>query len=124
LKAQIFALAFDRLTSGSWVWFVLVGTWTMVMNLTTYKIATLPQTFNLTDGPAFRRWFAAEEAIIDRSAQLFRNNNRRQQVEIEREYTRDFSQLARQTWNEDALGYLMCFTASMALVGEGLQFPQ
>src|SRR5262249_42004100 len=26
----------------------------------------------------------------------------------------DFSRLAGQTWDEDALGYLMCFTASMA----------
>jgi hypothetical protein len=66
----------------------------------------------------------AEEAVIDRSAQLFKNNNRRLPIEIEREYIRDFSQLARQTWDEDALGYLMCFTASLALVGEGLQFPQ
>src|SRR5262249_57416978 len=27
---------------------------------------------------------------------------------------RDFSRLAKQTWDADALGYLMCFTASMA----------
>jgi aspartate/methionine/tyrosine aminotransferase len=86
----------------------------MFRNLTEYEIDTLPQTYNLTDGHAFRRWFAAEEAIIDRSAQLFKNNDRRQQVEIEREYIRDFSHLARQTCDEDALGYFMCFTASMA----------
>jgi aspartate/methionine/tyrosine aminotransferase len=86
----------------------------MLKNLTSYEIDTLPQSFNLTDGHAFRRWFAAEEAIIDRSAQLFKNNNRRQQVEIERGYLRDFARLARQTWDENALGYLMCFTASMA----------
>jgi aspartate/methionine/tyrosine aminotransferase len=86
----------------------------MFRNLTEYEIDTLPQTYNLTDGHAFRRWFAAEEAIIDHSAQLFRNNNRRQQFEIERGYIRDFSRLAKQTWDEDALGYLMCFTASMA----------
>jgi aspartate/methionine/tyrosine aminotransferase len=86
----------------------------MFKNLTEYEIDTLPQTYNLTDGHAFRRWSAAEEAIIDRSAQLFKNHNRRQQVEIEREYVRDFARLARQTWDEDALGHLMCFTASMA----------
>jgi aspartate/methionine/tyrosine aminotransferase len=86
----------------------------MFKNLTGYEIATLPQSYNLTDGHAFRRWSAAEEAIIDRSAQLFKNTNRRQQVEIERQYVRDFCRLARQTWNETALGYLMCFTASMA----------
>jgi aspartate/methionine/tyrosine aminotransferase len=86
----------------------------MFRNLTEYEIDTLGQTYNLTDGHAFRRWSAAEEAIIDRSAQLFKNIDRRQQVEIEREYVRDFSRLARQTWDEDALGYLMCFTASMA----------
>jgi aspartate/methionine/tyrosine aminotransferase len=83
-------------------------------NLTTYEIDSLPQSYNLTDGHAFRRWFAGEEAIIERSAQLFKNNNRRRQIEIEREYTRDYSRLAGQTWDEDALGYLMCFTASMA----------
>jgi aspartate/methionine/tyrosine aminotransferase len=83
-------------------------------NLTAYEIDTLPQTYNLTDGHAFRRWSAAEEAIIDRSAQLFKNTTRRMQVEIERAYIRDFSRLARQTFEEDAFGYLMCFTASMA----------
>jgi aspartate/methionine/tyrosine aminotransferase len=86
----------------------------MFKNLTEYEIDTLPQTYNLTDGHAFRRWFPAEEAIIDRSAQLFKNNNRRLQIAIERDYVRDFSRLAKQTWDEDALGYLMCFTASMA----------
>jgi aspartate/methionine/tyrosine aminotransferase len=86
----------------------------MVRNLTGYEIDSLPQSYNLTDGHAFRRWFAAEEAIIDRSAELFKNNDRRRQVEIEREYVRDFSRLAGQTCDEDALGYLMCFTASMA----------
>src|SRR5262245_6455304 len=87
---------------------------TMVKNLTFYEIDSLPQSFNLTDGHAFRRWLVAEEAIIDRSAQLFKNNDRRRQAVIEREYVRDFLRLARQTCDEDALGYLMCFTASMA----------
>jgi aspartate/methionine/tyrosine aminotransferase len=86
----------------------------MFRNLTGYEIETLPETYNLTDGHAFRRWFAAEEAIIDRSAQLFKNHNRRAQVAIEREYIQDFLELAKQTCAEDALGYLMCFTASMA----------
>jgi aspartate/methionine/tyrosine aminotransferase len=95
-------------------WFAQAAGPMMVRNLTGYEIDSLPQSFNLTDGHAFRRWFAAEEAIIDRSAELFKNNDRRRQVEIEREYVRDFSRLARQTCDEDALGYLVCFTASMA----------
>jgi aspartate/methionine/tyrosine aminotransferase len=86
----------------------------MLRNLTSYEIDSLPQSYNLTDGHAFRRWLAAEEAIIDRSAQLFKTNDRRRQIEIEREYVRDYLQLARQTWDDNALGYLMCFTASMA----------
>jgi aspartate/methionine/tyrosine aminotransferase len=86
----------------------------MFKNLTGYEIDTLPQAYNLTDGHAFRRWTAAEEAVIDRSAQLFKNNNRRLQARIEREYVQDFSRLAGQTCDEDALGCLMCFTASMA----------
>jgi aspartate/methionine/tyrosine aminotransferase len=86
----------------------------MFKNLTGYEIDSLRQSYNLTDGHAFRRWFAAEEAIIDRSAELFKNNNRRLQPEIEREYITDFLRLARQTFDEDGLGYLMCFTASMA----------
>jgi DNA-binding transcriptional MocR family regulator len=86
----------------------------MFKNLTAYEITSLPQTFNLTDGHAFRRWSAAEEAIIDGSAQLFKNNDRRRQAEIERDYFQDFSRLARQTFDENALGYLMCFTASLA----------
>jgi len=55
----------------------------MFRNLTGYEIDSLPRSYNLTDGHAFRRWFAAEEAIIDRAGQLFKNSNRRQQVEIE-----------------------------------------
>jgi aspartate/methionine/tyrosine aminotransferase len=86
----------------------------MFRNLTGYEIDSLPRAYNLTDGHAFRRWLAAEEAVIDRSPQFFKENNRRRQLAIEREYVRDFAELARQTWDEDALGYLMCFTASMA----------
>jgi aspartate/methionine/tyrosine aminotransferase len=86
----------------------------MFKNLTGYEIDTLPRCYNLTDGHAFRRWSAAEEAVIDRSAHLFKTSSRRRQVEIERVYLRDFSRLVRQTWDEEALGYLMCFTASMA----------
>jgi hypothetical protein len=96
----------------------------MLKNLTGYENDTLPQCYNLTDGHAFGRWFAAEEAIIDRSAQFFKNNNRQRQNEIEREYTRDSARLARQSRDGDTLGSLMCFTASMALVGESLPFPQ
>jgi aspartate/methionine/tyrosine aminotransferase len=83
-------------------------------NLTGYEIDSLHRSFNLTDGHAFRRWTAAEEAIIDRSPQLFKENSRRMQPGIECEYIRDFSRLAKQTWDANALGYLMCFTASMA----------
>jgi aspartate/methionine/tyrosine aminotransferase len=86
----------------------------MFRNLTGYEIDSLPRSYNLTDGHAFRRWSSAEEAIIDRAAQLFKNNTRRQQPQIERGYVRDFLRLGRQTWDEDALGHLMCFTASMA----------
>ena len=86
----------------------------MFKNLTGYEIATLPQSFNLTDGHAFRRWTASEEAIIDQSANLFKHNDRRRQVEIERDYIKDFSLLARQTHDPHYLGYLMCFTASMS----------
>jgi histidinol-phosphate/aromatic aminotransferase/cobyric acid decarboxylase-like protein len=87
----------------------------MFKNLTGYEIDTLPQSYNLTDGHAFRRWSPAEEAVIDGAARLFKHNNRRKQVEIEREYVRDYSRLVWQTWDEVALGYLMCYTASMAL---------
>jgi hypothetical protein len=96
----------------------------MYKSLTGYEIDTLPQCYNRTDGHAFRRWFAAEEAIIDRSARLFKNNNRQRQNEIAREYIRNSSRLAKQSRDEDVLGYLMYFTASIALVGEGSQFPQ
>jgi aspartate/methionine/tyrosine aminotransferase len=84
-------------------------------NLTGYEIDTLPRTYNLTDGHAFRRWSTAEAAIIERSPQLFKKYTRRMQAGIEREYTRDFSRLGKQLWDDQALGYLLCFTASMAL---------
>lgn len=82
-------------------------------NLTGYEIETLPQAYNLTDGHAFRRWLPAEEAIINRATELFRNNDRRMQIGIEREFIRDFLRLGKQTWDPDGLGCLMCFTASM-----------
>jgi aspartate/methionine/tyrosine aminotransferase len=98
----------------------------MFRNLTGYEINSLPQAYNLTDGHAFRQWSAAEVEIIDRSPHLFKNNNRRLQSDIEREYIRDFSRLARQTCDHNALGYLMCFTASMAfeLVANYLRLNQ
>jgi aspartate/methionine/tyrosine aminotransferase len=83
-------------------------------NLTGYELDSLHRSYNLTDGHAFRRWTAAEEAIIDRSPELFKHHSRQMQAAIEREYTHDFARLGKQTWDEDALGYLMCFTASMA----------
>jgi aspartate/methionine/tyrosine aminotransferase len=87
----------------------------MFKNLTGYEIQTLPQSFNLTDGHAFRKWSPAEEAIIDRAADLFKGSSRRLQVGIEREYVQDFCRLAGQTFHEGRFGYLVCFTASMAL---------
>ena len=86
----------------------------MFKNLTGYEIDTLPQSYNLTDGHAFRRWSPAEEAIINRSEQLFKNNTRQMQARIEREYIEDFLHLGKQTCNVEDMGYLMCFTASMA----------
>jgi hypothetical protein len=83
-------------------------------NLTGYEIDTLSRAFNLTDGHAFRRWSPREEAIIDRSAELFKHSDRRRQPEIEREYIRDFFLLGKQTCDVSEVGYLMCFTASMA----------
>jgi hypothetical protein len=68
----------------------------MFKNLTGYEIDSLPHSGNLTDGHAFQGWSAAEQAIIDRSAQLFKYNNRQHQKEIEREYIRDCSRLAEQ----------------------------
>jgi aspartate/methionine/tyrosine aminotransferase len=86
----------------------------MFTNLTGYEIDSLRHSFNLADGHAFRRWSPEEEALIDQSAQFFKNNNRRRQIEIEGDYIQDFSRLAKQTCDINALGYLMCFTASMA----------
>ncbi|HLK58335.1 MAG TPA: pyridoxal phosphate-dependent aminotransferase [Chthonomonadaceae bacterium] len=83
-------------------------------NLTAYELDTLPHAYNLTDGHAFRQWSPAEEAILDQSAQLFKSHNRRMQARIEQEYIQDFLELGKQTRDEDAMGYLMCFTASMA----------
>jgi len=73
----------------------------MFKNLTGYELDTLPHTNDLTDGHAFRHWSAAEEAIVDRSAHLFRNNNRRHQFQIERVYIRDFARCAKHAYDED-----------------------
>jgi aspartate/methionine/tyrosine aminotransferase len=79
------------------------------------EIDSLPHDFNLTDGHAYRRWLPAEEEVIARSATLFKSCTRRQQAEIERAYIADFHSLAGQTHDERAVGYLMCFTASIAI---------
>ena len=42
---------------------------------------------------------------------IFKNNNRQRQNKIEREHIRDCSRLAKQSWDENALRYLMRFTA-------------
>lgn len=87
---------------------------TAMKNLTVYEIDTLSEIYNLTDGHAFRPWSPAEEAIIERSADLFRQYNRQMQAQIERDYVRDFLTLGKQTVDMHDYGYLMCFTASMA----------
>ena len=44
----------------------------MLKNLSSFEIDSLAQSYNLTDEHAFLwRWLAPEEAIIDRSSQLF-----------------------------------------------------
>ena len=83
-------------------------------NLTGYEIDTLPRPFNLTDGHAFRKWSPAEEAIIRRAPELFMRYTREAQPTLEREYIHDFLLLAKQSHDESRVGYLMCFTASMA----------
>lgn len=45
---------------------------------------------------------------------MFRNVDRRSQATLERAYVADFLLLARQTHDEAKVGFLMCFTASMA----------
>lgn len=87
----------------------------MFKNLTGYEIDSLPRVFNLTDGHAFRPWSPAEEAVIDRTPQFFKKFDRTMQVEIEKEYIRDFCRLGKQTFDPHALGYLMCPGSSMAL---------
>jgi hypothetical protein len=86
----------------------------MFENLTGYEIDALPCRYNLTDGHVFRRWSAAEKAIIDRAARLFEDNTRQGQPRIEREYVGDFLSLARQTHDERRLGYLMWCCATCA----------
>jgi len=87
---------------------------TPVRNMTVWEIGTLRRPLNVSDGHVFRSWTPAEQAIIDRTPWLFTKYNRRDQVQIEREYIGDFMQLARQTHDETLVGALMCFTASMA----------
>jgi aspartate/methionine/tyrosine aminotransferase len=83
-------------------------------NLTGYEIDTLPHSYNLTDGHAFRSWSPREAEIISRSGELFLETTRRMQSTVEREFIKDFLRLGRQTFDEKEVGYLMCFGASMA----------
>ena len=83
-------------------------------NMTGYEIDTLAETYNLTDGHAFRPWSPLETEIINHSAQLFKKNNRQMQAQLEADYIRDFLSLGKQTLNTEEVGYLMVFTASMA----------
>lgn len=87
---------------------------TTFKNMTGYEIDSLAQTYNLTDGHAFRPWTDAEQAIIGRSAELFFQNDRRMQAKLETAYIRDFLYLGRQSYRPNDVGFLMCFTASMA----------
>ncbi len=86
----------------------------MSKNLTTLELRSLADPFNLTDGHAFRHWTPAEAAVVDGATHLLKTSSRRHQADIERAYVHDFLRLARQT-GDDGDGYLMCFTASMAL---------
>jgi aspartate/methionine/tyrosine aminotransferase len=84
-------------------------------NITEYEIPALPESFNLTDGHAYRSWLPEEERIIRRASEYFREVNRQMQFDLEREYISAFLALSQQSLNFEPHKYLMCTSASMSI---------
>lgn len=82
-------------------------------NLTEIEIPCLPETFNLTDGHAFRSWSEAEARIFSDSARFFFNKNRRHGEELEREYVTEFMRAGGETVVDECA--MVCLTASMSI---------
>ena len=83
--------------------------------LTDDEIIALPESFNLTDGHAYRPWTPAEDALIARAAELLRAADRRRQHVIEDAYLDRFYSLAGQTRPGRGAREFIAFTASTAL---------
>jgi aspartate/methionine/tyrosine aminotransferase len=83
--------------------------------LTEEEVLVLAEEFNLADGHAYRAWNAAETAIVESIADLFRRTDRRDHRRIESEYFRSFFALSKQTLRTDRFQCFLCFTASTAL---------
>lgn len=85
------------------------------MNLTEIEIPFLPETYNLTDGHAYRGWSESEALLVDRAGELLRSMNRQMLANLERNYIDVFLSLGRQSVLHDSYTYLMCTSASLAL---------
>ncbi|WP_406302612.1 aminotransferase class I/II-fold pyridoxal phosphate-dependent enzyme [Streptomyces sp. NBC_00885] len=84
----------------------------MSRNLTERQVSVLSDEFNLADGHAYRKWNAAEQAILDTTPAMFRQLDRRQQSAIESTYFETFFSLAQQMLNTSHFERFPCFTAS------------
>lgn len=87
----------------------------MIRNLTERQVAVLSKEYNLADGHAYRKWNAAEHAVIDALPTKFRQVNRRQQDSIETDYFETFFTLAAQTLDTTRYARFPCFTASTGI---------
>lgn len=84
-------------------------------NLTQLEIPRLSETFNFTDGHIHRRWDKREGKIVDRIGKLFREVNREQQPQLEREYIEAFFKLGGQTVDYSKTKYMLLNSASASL---------
>jgi hypothetical protein len=90
-------------------------------NLTAYEIDSLHRSYNLTDGHAFRRWTPAEDAIIDRSSQPFKDRRPAQVLPALAEEPEDLVHVARAGQAETLV--LACLETKGKTVASVVRWP-
>ena len=86
-----------------------------IENLTQYEYSKLSKKFNFTDGYMHRKLTKAEQSIINDLSKIFKEAEREQCQQLERDFIKSYFKLARQSVQFDSVQYLFCTSASISL---------
>ena len=87
----------------------------VVENLTQYEHSKLSKKFNFTDGYMHRKLTKAEQSIINDLSRIFKEAEREQYQQLERDFIQSYFKLAQQSVHFNSVRYLFCTSASISL---------